>query len=79
MYRGIRAASGIGIGKAVVIKDEELVIRRERTADAEAEIRRFRDARNTAAEQTKALAVSLAARAGKKEAEIIEGDRKSVV
>ncbi len=73
MYRGIRAASGIGIGKAVVIKDEELVIRRERTADAEAEIRRFRDARNTAAEQTKALAVSLAARAGKKEAEIIEG------
>lgn len=75
MYSGISASSGIGVGKAVVIKEEALVIRRENVADAEAEIRRFRDARDKAVEQTKVLAVALAAKTGEKEAEIIEGHR----
>lgn len=75
MYSGISASSGIGVGKAVVIKEEALMIRRENVADAEAEIRRFRDARDKAVEQTKVLAVALAAKTGEKEAEIIEGHR----
>lgn len=75
MYSGISASSGIGVGKAVVIKEEALVIRRENVADAEAEIRRFRDARDKVVEQTKVLAVALAAKTGEKEAEIIEGHR----
>ena len=75
MYSGISASSGIGVGKAVVIKEEALMIRRENVADAEAEIRRFRDARDNAVEQTKVLAVALAAKTGEKEAEIIEGHR----
>lgn len=73
MYRGTSASAGIGIGKAAVIKEEELVIRQDKVADAEAEVQRFRDALGKTVEQTKVLAADLAAKVGEKEAEIIQG------
>ena len=33
MYRGTNASAGIGIGKAVVIKEEEFIIRQDKAAD----------------------------------------------
>ena len=44
MYRGTSASAGIGIGRAAVIKEEELVIRQEKVSDSKAEVERFRDA-----------------------------------
>ncbi len=73
MYRGTSTSAGIGIGKAAVIKEEELVIRQDKVADAEAEVQRFRDALGKTVEQTEVLAADLAAKVGEKEAEIMQG------
>lgn len=73
MYRGTSASTGIGIGKAAVIKEEELVIRQDKVADAEAEVQRFRDALQETVKQTEVLAADLATKVGEKEAEIMQG------
>ncbi len=73
MYRGTSTSAGIGIGKAAIIKEEELVIRQDKVADAEAEVQRFRDALGKTVEQTEVLAADLAAKVGEKEAEIMQG------
>lgn len=73
MYRGTSASAGIGIGKAAVIKEEELVIRQDKVADAEAEVQRFRDALQKTVKQTEVLAADLATKVGEKEAEIMQG------
>ncbi len=73
MYRGTSTSAGIGIGKAAVIKEEALVIRQDKVADAEAEVQRFRDALGKTVEQTEVLAADLAAKVGEKEAEIMHG------
>ena len=73
MYRGTSASAGIGIGRAAVIKEEELVIRQEKVSDSKAEVERFRDALNKTMAQTEALAADLAAKVGEKEAEIMQG------
>lgn len=73
MYRGTSASAGIGIGKAAVIKEEELVIRQDKVADAEAEVQRFRDALQETVKQTEVLAADLATKVGEKEAEIMQG------
>ena len=44
MFKGTSASAGIGIGKAVIVEEAELVITRNEVADAEAEIQRFKDA-----------------------------------
>ncbi len=42
MFKGTSASAGIGIGKAVIVEEAELVITRNEVADAEAEIQRFK-------------------------------------
>ena len=44
MFKGTSASAGIGIGKAVIVEEAELVITRNEVADAEAEIQRFKGA-----------------------------------
>ena len=38
MYKGTSASAGIGIGKAVIVEEAELVITRQAVSDGEAEI-----------------------------------------
>ena len=44
MYKGTSASAGIGIGKAAIVEDVQLVITKESIGDAEAEIARFKAA-----------------------------------
>ena len=44
MFKGTNASSGIGIGKAVIVEEAELVIKREAVADKTAEVERFKGA-----------------------------------
>ena len=73
MYKGTSASSGIGIGKAVIVEEAELVIKRETVADAAAELERFKGALAQSMKETEVLAADLATRVGEKEAEILQG------
>lgn len=73
MVKGTSASAGIGIGKAVIVEETELKIRKETVADTEAEKARFREASAQAMAETDALAKDLATRVGEKEAEILKG------
>ncbi len=73
MQKGTNASSGIGIGKAAIIRETELVIRPDKVADAKAEVERFRGALAETVAATEALAADLATRVGEKEAEILQG------
>ena len=71
--KGTSASAGIGIGKAAIVEETELVIKKETISDAAAEKERFHAALNQAMEETDALAKDLATRVGEKEAEILNG------
>jgi phosphotransferase system enzyme I (PtsI) len=73
MLKGTSASAGIGIGKAVIVEETELIISKNLVEDAEAEKVRFQSAIKQAIEQTEALAKDLATRVGEKEAEILKG------
>lgn len=73
MYKGTSASAGIGIGKAVIIKEEKLVITRQTISDPSAEIRRFKGALEQTLKDTEDMAKDLSARVGEKEAEIMQG------
>ncbi len=73
MYKGTNASAGIGIGRAAVIREEELMIRPDKVQDAAAEVERFRGALAETIAQTEGLAAELAAKVGEKEAEIMQG------
>lgn len=73
MYNGTGASSGIGIGKAVIVEDVQLVITRQEVADTGSEVQRFKGALNQAILDTERLAEDLATRVGEKEAEIMQG------
>ena len=62
MLKGTNVSSGIGIGKAVIVEEKELVIRREAVADAAAEVERFKGALDTTLKKTEELAADLATR-----------------
>lgn len=66
MYKGTEASAGIGIGKAVLVRSAEPVIRRELAADADAEVERLRKALADTAVRTEKLASELASRTGEK-------------
>ena len=70
--KGTSASAGIGIGKAAIVEETELVIKKETISDAAAEKERFHAALNQAMEETDALAKDLATRVGE-EAEILNG------
>ena len=69
MFKGTSASAGIGIGKAVIVEEAELVITRNEVADAEAEIQRFKGALEKTIAATQKMADDLASRVGEKEAE----------
>ena len=73
MFKGTNASAGIGIGKAAIIKENELVIRPEKVIDGAAEVERFKGALAETSAQTETLAADLATRVGEKEAEIMQG------
>ena len=73
MIKGTSASAGIGIGKAAIVEETELVIKKETISDAAAEKERFQAALKQAMEETEALAKDLATRVGEKEAEILNG------
>lgn len=73
MYKGTNASSGIGIGKAMIVEEAELVIKRETVDSAEAEVARFKAALEQTMKDTEELAADLATRVGEKEAEIMQG------
>ena len=73
MLKGTSASAGIGIGKAMIVEEAELVIKRESVADAAAEVERFKGALNQSLKDTEVLAADLATRVGEKEAEILNG------
>ena len=73
MYKGIGASAGIGIGKIVVIKEQELNYSKTTITDKEAEKKRLADAIDVFIEKTTALAESMKITAGEAESEILEG------
>lgn len=73
MFKGTSASAGIGIGKAVIVEEKELTIKKESVADPEGEKARFHAALQQTMEDTKRLAGELAERVGEKEAEILNG------
>lgn len=73
MFKGTNASSGIGIGKAVIVEEAELVIKRETVADKTAEVERFKGALDKTMKDTERMAADLATRVGEKEAEIMQG------
>lgn len=73
MYKGIGASAGIGIGKIVVIKEQELDYSRTTITDKDAEKKRLADAIEVFIEKTTALAESMKITAGEAESEILEG------
>lgn len=73
MLKGTSASAGIGIGKAVIVEETELVIKKESVADPEGEKVRFQAALQKTKEDTERLAKDIAVRVGEKEAEILRG------
>lgn len=73
MFKGTSASAGIGIGKAVIVEETELKIKKDTITDVDAEKARFQKALNQTMEETDALAKDLATRVGEKEAEILNG------
>lgn len=73
MLKGIGASVGIGIGKAVVIKDIELDIKKRNIDNFEFELELFNKALEHTKQRSKAMAEALRKRVGSKEAEILEG------
>lgn len=73
MYKGTGASAGIGIGRAVIVEEKELVIKRETVTDPASEIQRFKGALEVSMKQTEALSEDLGKRVGEKEAEILKG------
>lgn len=73
MYKGTNASAGIGIGRAAIIKEAELIIKPDKITDGQAEVERFQDALTRTLAQTEELAANLASKVGEKEAEIMQG------
>lgn len=71
--RGTGASSGIGIGKAVVVRDEKPEVVQVSISDKDKEVKRFEDVLAKITEATMEMAESLANKVGGKEAEILNG------
>jgi len=75
MISGILASPGIAFGKALLLKEDEIVINRKKiSADqVEQEIQRFLDGRSKAAEQLEAIKIKAGETFGEEKAAIFEG------
>ncbi|ROR04722.1 phosphoenolpyruvate-protein phosphotransferase PtsI [Erwinia sp. JUb26] len=75
MISGILASPGIAFGKALLLKEDEIVINRKKiSADqCDQEVQRFLDGRKKAAEQLEAIRVKAGETLGEEKAAIFEG------
>ncbi len=73
MLKGISVSDGIGIGKAYIIKQQEITYESCQITDTEAELSRFRHAVETFCRKTENLAKSMEQAVDPKEVEIIRG------
>lgn len=75
MISGILASPGIAFGKALLLKEDNIVINKKKIAadDAEQEIRRFLDARQKAATQLEAIKKKAGETLGEEKEAIFEG------
>lgn len=73
MLNGIGASNGIGIGKIVLLKEEELSYEKHKINDTVSELERYRKAVADFTEKTNILAEKIGITAGEKEAEILKG------
>ncbi len=71
MLKGIGASVGIGIGKAVVIKDIELDIKKRNIDNFEVELELFNKALEHTKQRSKAMAETLRKRVGSKEGHVL--------
>ncbi len=72
-FNGIAGSEGIGIGKAVLIKEQELNYEQKSVLKPEDELNRFEDAVRVFVEKTTAMADSMRENVGEKESEILMG------
>lgn len=75
MISGILASPGIAFGKALLLKEDEIVINRKKITDdqVDQEVQRFLDGRSKAAEQLQAICVKAGETFGEEKAAIFEG------
>lgn len=73
MFKGIGGSEGIGIGKAVIIKECDLTVEHKTVDDPEAEIKRMQDAIEKFVDVTTKMAEDMKSRVGEKESEILMG------
>jgi phosphotransferase system enzyme I (PtsI) len=75
MISGILASPGIAFGKALLLKEDEIVINRKKISDdqVEQEVQRFLDGRSKAAVQLEAIRVKAGETLGEEKAAIFEG------
>lgn len=73
MLKGIAASEGIGIGKVLKVSGAPLVIEFKQPENPEEEVKRFKEALKTFAENTRSMALELKESASDKEAEILLG------
>ena len=75
MISGILASPGIAFGKALLLKEDEIVINRKKISDdqVEQEVQRFLDGRSKAAIQLEAIKVKAGETFGEEKAAIFEG------
>ena len=75
MISGILASPGIAFGKALLLKEDEIVISRKKITDdqVEQEVQRFLDGRSKAAGQLEAIRVKAGETFGEEKAAIFEG------
>jgi len=73
MYKGIAASDGIGIGSAVIIKEQSLAYTSYTPKSIEQELIRFKQAVSDFTEKTMAMAERIKNQIGQKESEILEG------
>ncbi|QDY42620.1 phosphoenolpyruvate-protein phosphotransferase PtsI [Candidatus Pantoea soli] len=75
MISGILASPGIAFGKALLLKEDEIVINRKKISDdqVEQEVARFLEGRSKAAEQLEAIRIKAGETFGEEKAAIFEG------
>lgn len=75
MISGILASPGIAFGKALLLKEDEIVINRKKISDdqVEQEVQRFLQGRSKAAEQLEAIRIKASESLGEEKAAIFEG------
>ena len=73
MFKGINGSEGIGIGKAVIIKEYDLTVEHKSAEDPNVEINRMQSAIEKFVETTTKMAEDMKEKVGEKEAEILMG------